>query len=47
MQIDVRRGGGVCAFQSRVARWFAFKPKIPIWRALELKNVCRFYDHLE
>jgi hypothetical protein len=29
---------------TRVARWFVFKPKIPI-RVIE--NVATFYDHLE
>jgi hypothetical protein len=33
-----------------VARWFLFKPKIPIWEnfgGLRLENVYIFYDHLE
>jgi hypothetical protein len=32
----------------RVARWFVFKPKIPIWVnfvGLYNENVCKFYDH--
>jgi hypothetical protein len=35
---------------SRVARWFVFKPKIPIWekfQGLRLENVALFYGHLE
>jgi hypothetical protein len=34
----------------RVARWFLFKPKIPIWKILDglrLENVDIFYGHLE
>jgi hypothetical protein len=35
----------------RVARWFVFKPKIPIWvnsgGPFSMKNVCIFYDHLK
>jgi hypothetical protein len=35
----------------RVARWFIFKPKIPIWvnfgGSLRLENVDIFYGHLE
>jgi hypothetical protein len=35
---------------SRVARWFVFKPKIPIWKkfkGLKLENVDTFYGRLE
>jgi hypothetical protein len=33
-------------FSSRVARWFVFKPKIPIW--VNFVGYCfgKFYDHL-
>jgi hypothetical protein len=34
----------------RVARWFVFKPKIPIWLNFggpNKVNVGTFYDHLE
>jgi hypothetical protein len=34
----------------RFARWFIFKPKIPIWvifEGLRLKNADIFYGHLE
>jgi hypothetical protein len=31
----------------RVARWFVFKPKIPIFQGLRLENVDIFYGHLE
>jgi hypothetical protein len=36
-------------FRSRVARWFIFKPKIPIWVKFGLgtENVIIFYDRLE
>jgi hypothetical protein len=36
--------------QIRVARWFRFKPKIPIWVKIlgpKIENVDIFYDHLE
>jgi hypothetical protein len=39
--------------ESRVARWFVFKPKIPLWvnfggpYIYVLENVCVFYGHLE
>jgi hypothetical protein len=33
--------------QSRVARWFIFKPKIPIWVNFGGENLGIFYDHLE
>jgi hypothetical protein len=35
---------------TRVARWFVFKPKIPIWKILEclrMENAGIFYGHLE
>jgi hypothetical protein len=35
---------------SRVARWFIFKPKIPLWvnfGGLKIEYVCIFYNHLE
>jgi hypothetical protein len=35
---------------TRVARWFVFKPKIPILKkilGLRLVNICEFYDHLD
>jgi hypothetical protein len=31
----------------RVARWFVFKPKFPIWEGLRLENIYIFYCHLE
>jgi hypothetical protein len=34
---------------TRVARWFVFKPKIPIWvnfEGLAMENLGIFYDHL-
>jgi hypothetical protein len=38
-------------FAIRVARWFVFKPKIPIlgkfWRALDREMLIYFYGHLE
>jgi hypothetical protein len=33
--------------RSRVARWFVFKPKIPIWVTLRSENVSIFYGDLE
>jgi hypothetical protein len=36
--------------KSRVAGWFVFKPKIPIWVNFGghgMANVVIFYDHLE
>jgi hypothetical protein len=36
--------------QSRVARWFIFRPKIPIWvnlGGIGMENVGMFCDHLE
>jgi hypothetical protein len=35
---------------NRVARWFIFKPKIPIWvnsEGLRLENVDIFYGHVD
>jgi hypothetical protein len=32
---------------ARVARWFVFKPKIPILEGLWLENAYIFYGHLE
>jgi hypothetical protein len=34
------------AIGSRVARWFVFKPKIPILVKYGMENVVIFYDHL-
>jgi hypothetical protein len=38
------------ALEIRVARWFVFKPKIPIWAnilgGLAIENLCIIYDHL-
>jgi hypothetical protein len=34
-------------FSNRVARWFGFKPKIPILEGLGKENVVIFYDHSE
>jgi hypothetical protein len=41
-----------CCFglRARVARWFIFIPKIPIWvnlEALGMENIVIFFDHLE
>jgi hypothetical protein len=38
-----RRGSGV--HSARVARWFVFKPEIPIWVNFGMENVGIFYDH--
>jgi hypothetical protein len=33
--------------RSRVARWFVFKPKIPIWVKFGIENIVTVYGHLE
>jgi hypothetical protein len=46
--VEDRRSTGLP--QTRVARWFVFKPKIPIWEKIQdlrLENVDIFYGHWE
>jgi hypothetical protein len=33
--------------RNRVARWFVFEPKIPIWENFGLEIFYIFYGHLE